>query len=527
MSQLQQTLNHLQKLYDTAGPYYLSDFYKPGGNKRLYDFLLSVYQIEYKNNFRILIIQDCSDVYDYDDLPGQAVCGLQKHLRDIDISNFFVLLLTGNSNIETELTLAQKLYSTDDRPIQSQIIDIDYVKNAQACQDTFCILPWIHLYIGPDSNVLPCCVADQQFPMGSINSQSATEILNSTKFTLLRQNMLNNKRSKECSRCYAQEDSGIYSARQSHNARWLHKKINFNKDGTVEKFTPCYLDIRLSNICNLKCRMCSSYFSSSIAQEDIQLFGNHSSIVQRLVPEQKIKAFDEIVAYLPYIEKIYFAGGEPLLSSEHYKILNALIDCNNVNLEITYNTNFTTLYYKNTSVIDLWNKFSNVTVMASLDAIGQVAEYVRHGTDWDIIESNLSSVKSRCPHVKIEISSTVGFLNVSSLIELQQRWHTQKLLDISNFFLSIMLDPEHLTVCVLPAHHKKRLEVLILDHIKWCKQTQALMLSSQWEKVLTYMNSKDLSHLLPEFKRLTNIKDQHRNESLTAVLPEYQDLLAH
>ena len=513
MNQFDDAVCQLQKLYNTAGPFYLSEFYGPDGNKKLYNFLISVYRPEYSNNFRILVVQDCADVYDYQDLPGQAICALQQYVSQVD------------KNIDNELDIVQKLYSTDSCKIQSHLIDNVEYKVAYQPQDTFCVLPWMHLYVGPDGNVLPCCVADQKFPLGSINTSSVDNIQKSTEFNLLRSNMLSGKRNKECKRCYAQEDAGLKSARQSHNTRWSGKKLNINPDGTIDKFEPVYLDIRLNNICNLKCRMCSGYFSSAIAQEEAKLFGNRGYLDLIMQSEQKTLALNEIAKYLPYAEKIYFAGGEPLLAPEHYKILNALIECNNTNLEITYNTNFTSLTYKDISVLDLWKNFSNLTVGASLDAIGVVAEYVRHGTNWSLIEYNLASLKLHCPHVNFTVSSVVGVLNVSSLIQLQKNWHDRGILDISKFSLSAMIGPEHLTVCILPAEHKIRLSVDINNHITWCRQHRALSLASQWTDVLNLMNNRDLSHLLPEFARLTKSMDLYRYESFVDIFPEYRDLI--
>lgn len=523
---MNQVISDFQKLYVTAGPYYLSDFYKPGGNKRLHDFLTSVYQSEYPNNFRIIVVQDCADVYDYEDLPGNAITALQKYASQIDISNFFIVVVTGNENINKELEQARQLYSTDDVRIQSQIVDkLKYNITEQNKQDTFCILPWMHLYIGPDSNVLPCCVADQKYPMGSISEQSIDNILKSSKFNRLRKNMLDGKRSKECSRCYVQEDAGLQSARQSVNSRWSQDSIKFDPSGQLEEFKPVYLDIRLNNICNLKCRMCSGYFSSAIAQEESKLFGNQEYLQTAMDATQKTLALDEIIQYLPHVKKIYFAGGEPLIVPEHYKLLDALVECGNTNLEIFYNTNFTSLTYKGTSVIDVWKKFSNITVGASIDAMGIVAEYVRHGTKWKIIEANLKSLKINCPHVNFTVTSVAGLLNVSSLIELQKTWHESENVDISKFKVSIMLSPDHLTLRVLPDEHKTRLGKKIKDHIKWCEKKQATTLAKQWQDVLNYMCGVNSSHFLPEFVRLTNSMDQFRNESLSIALPEFSDLL--
>jgi radical SAM protein with 4Fe4S-binding SPASM domain len=526
MHQFENAIVAQQAIYNTVGPYYLSNFYQPNGDKHLHDFLTSVYQTEYKPNFRILIVQDCVDTYDYADLPGRAICTLQKYASQIDISNFFILVITGNKNISAELEQGRQLYSTDSIIIQSCIVEgIEYTGTHKK-QDTFCVLPWMHLYVGTDGKVLPCCVADHQYPMGNIEEQKVDSILKSPGFDQLRKNMLSGLRSKECSRCYAQEDAGLKSARLSHNTQWKNiKQDNLNEDGSLDKFDPAYLDIRLNNICNLKCRMCSGYFSSAIAQEEVVLFGKKESVQSSLKLQQRNLGLKEIIEYAPTAKKIYFAGGEPLLTAEHYEILDALIACGNTNLEITYNTNFTTLTYRGRSVLGIWNQFSNITIGASLDAESAVAEYVRYGTNWNIIESNLKLVKSQCPHINFTVTSTVGLLNVDSLIKLQQNWSNFGILDISKFSQTVMISPEYLTVSSLPLEHKQRLEHTITHHISWCKENDASSLASQWNDVLNYMWSIDNSHHILEFKRLTQMMDQHRNESLEKVIPELTNLL--
>jgi MoaA/NifB/PqqE/SkfB family radical SAM enzyme len=384
----------------------------------------------------------------------------------------------------------------------------------------------MHLYIGTDGNVLPCCQADHQLPMGNITEQSIDSIMTSVVFDQLRQDLLDGKRRKECSRCYEQEDAGLTSGRVSHNSRWKHiKKEELAANGTIIHWQPLYLDIRLNNICNLKCRMCSGYFSSAIAQEEVEVFGKKSATESALKLHQRKVNLNEIIKHVPYAEKIYFAGGEPLLTSEHYAVLDALIQCGNTDLEIIYNTNFTTLTFKDRSVLDLWKKFTNVTVGASLDAQGFVAEYVRHGTKWSIVESNLELLKSQCPHVNFVVTSTVGLLNVASLIDLQRDWTQTKKLNLSKFSMSVMLSPDHLSLTALPAHHKTRLEKHIIDHIDWCQSNGAIKLVQQWKDVLSYMWSKDSSHAIIEFQRLTKIMDKHRNQLLTDTLPEYRDLI--
>lgn len=506
MSSAQQTIEQLKEKFNIVGIVNLSD---PNVFRRLQ----SVHRNEYNHNDRIIVVQDVVDVYDYADMPGRDIRRLQEFLNQIDISNYFVIVLSGNKNINKELEQVSQLYSQDTVIISSLGIDIDLEPVSVPEQDTFCPLPWMHLYVGPDGNVLPCCVADHRYPMGNIEQQTPVEIANSAAFNQLRSNMLNGRRSKECANCYQKEDTGLPSSRQQQLKRWTVD--------TAKSFEPVYLDIRLNNICNLKCRMCSGYFSSAIAQEEKELYGVTKEISNVLRNRQRQLALNEIVGFLPSAEKIYFAGGEPLLAPEHYEILQRLIDCKNTDLELFYNTNFTRLQFRDINVTDLWKHFSNVTIGASLDATGAVAEYVRHGTVWADVLSNIQHLHNTCPHVNFTVNSTVGFLNVENLIEFQQSGQ----IDISKFSLSVMTEPKHLTLAVLPQHHKNRIRDQILNHINWCQDNGADLLVSQWTDVLNFMMATDFSYCLPEFQRLTKTMDSYRNESFTKVFPVYQDLL--
>jgi radical SAM protein with 4Fe4S-binding SPASM domain len=526
MDQFETCISELQQQYQTVGPFFLSEFFLVDGPKKLYNFLKSAYSPEFDNNFRIIVVQDCEDSYDYEDLPGQALTALQKSVSEIDISNSFIVVVSGNPQLKQELQQVQTLYSTDQWPMRDHVLkNVEYSKKINK-QEAFCVLPWMHLYVGTDGNVLPCCQADNQFPMGNIMHKSLEEIYKSDGFNKLRYNMLSGQRSKECARCYTREDAGLQSFRIESNNRWntvLREQLD--QSGKIDQFQPVYLDIRLNNICNLKCRMCSGYYSSAIAQEETELFHSREIVNSTLHLKQRKENLEKILNYVPFAEKIYFAGGEPLLTSEHYDIMQKLIDSDNTDVEIHYNTNFTTLKYRDKNVLQLWNKFSNIKVGASLDAYGRVAEYVRHGCNWMTIETNLELLKQQCPHVNFIVTSTVGLLNVESLIELQKNWHTEQKLNISNFMLSVMTSPAHLTLTVLPATHKKRLQDLIEKHMLWCRQNGANKLAGQWQDVLTYMWSEDLSFRLEEFRRLTRLMDRYRNENLIKSIPELQDLL--
>jgi hypothetical protein len=359
-------------------------------------------------------------------------------------------------------------------------------------------------------------MADHRFPLGNINTDTIDNIIHSEKSNQFRSWMSQGYRPVACQTCYIKEDNNIVSPRVNCDA---------NKQ-TIDITT---IDIRINNICNFKCRMCSEYFSSAIQQETIKIYGNNAKLGYEqnlLLSSLSIEKNNQFSAIDPYItnklEHVYFAGGEPLITSEHYQVLNKLIDINHTNLRLSYNTNLSKLTYKNFNVIDYWNQFNNVSVGASIDAGDAVAEYVRHGTIWTDIVENICIIKKYAPTVNLKITSTVSFLTIENLIKLQTKWINEKLFNASDLTLSVLIAPNYLSPAALPDHHKHRLKNIILKHINTLDE---IGLIKQWQDVLSFMMDNDYTHTLNDFVQRTRVLDTHRNESFTNVFPEFKDLL--
>ncbi len=470
----------------------------------------------FDNNDRIIIEQDISDTYPYIDCAGTKLIEIQKIINQIDISNCFILLITSNSDVKNEIEFITKFYSVDPTPINFSIINGHYKKEVAKYNNTACKKLWNHLYIGTDSNVNPCCMADHRFPLGNINTSSIDDIIHSEKSNQFRNWMSNGYRPVACQSCYIKEDNSTGSPR-------------VNCDPNLQKINITSLDIRINNICNFKCRMCNEYFSSAIQQETIKIYGKDAKLghEQNLltipVSSERGSQFNAIAPYITSnIEHIYFAGGEPLMTSEHYQTLDKLIEIKHTNLRLGYNTNLSKLTYKNINVIDYWNQFGNVTVGASIDASGTVAEYVRHGTIWTDIIENICIVKKYAPGVHLTIASTVGFLNIENLIKLQIKWIHEQLFDVADLRVNVLVTPNYLSPAALPAHHKQRLRNIILKHIDTLGE---ISLAKQWQDVLSFMMNNDYTHSLNDFVQRTRVLDTHRNESFADVFPEFEDLL--
>jgi len=470
----------------------------------------------FDHNDRIIIEQDVPDTYPYIDCSGIKLIEIQKIINTVDISNCFILLITPNLDVKTEIDFITKFYSVDSTPINFSIVDGHYKKEVVKYSNTACKKLWNHLYVGTDGNVNPCCVADHRFPLGNINTDSINNIAYSEKSTQFRNWMSQGYRPVACQTCYIKEDNNIVSAR-------------LKCDPTEQIIDITDVDIRINNVCNFKCRMCSEYFSSAIQQETIKIYGKNAKLGHEqnlLTTPTLVEKSSQYSSIDPYItdklKKIYFAGGEPLITREHYQVLDKLINIKHTNLDLTYNTNLSKLTYKNINVIDYWNQFSNVSVGASIDASDDVAEYVRHGTIWTDIVENISIIKKYAPNVNLRITSTVSFLTIENLIKLQIKWINEKLFDPDDLQVSVLISPQYLSPAALPSHHKQRLSNIILKHIDTLGK---IKVAKQWQDVLSFMMNNDYTHTLNDFVQRTKVLDIHRNESFVNVFPEFKDLL--
>jgi len=489
------------------------------------------YKSCYQDNERILIIQDSDDCYDFDinnETPGKALIFLQKALQKLDISNFFVLIISGNPDLNDEVNSLQNIYSTDDNCIQTFNVNLPYNKKIQTA-DTFCVVPWVHLYNATDAKIYPCCWGDFDEPFGNLLEQPIDTIINNEKFKSIRKNMLSNRKNKTCENCYLLEKSSSLSRRQQINKKYENIiptiKENTNSDGSIENFNPNELHLSLNNTCNLKCQTCSGYSSSKLAYEEKLLYNYTNNFDRTLDKNQTNQVLNYIIPYLSTVKEIDFAGGEPTIQIEHYRVLDKLLELGCIDTLLKYNINCTKLGVKNYNIIDYWKKFPNIRVSASLDGIKEKFEYVRSGANWTQVENNFKIIKKECPHITLKVNSVISFISLESVIQLQKYWHTNNILDINNFQISLMLkNSGYFDIQSLPKKHKQRLDYSIQLHCQWLTQVGADKLVKQWQEVIDYMHANDLTYILPECLTNIKLKDKFRQQDFFSVFPEFVDV---
>lgn len=404
-------------------------------------------------------------------------------------------------------------------------------------KNTICAIPWVHLNIIPRGKVYPCCMtSEHRTYAGDLNTQTIEEIWNSDYLRNIRMQMINGEEPNMCKRCFESEKSSNFSTRINHN-RYFAKKLEeipniTDANGYVEHVDLRYWDFRFSNLCNYKCRTCGPEFSSSWipdAKEMGWVSYNESKKVLNIESVDENRNVDFLKKYVDTVEKVYFAGGEPLLMDEHWQILDMLDEKQRYDVVITYNTNLSVLKYKNKNVIDYWKKWGKrVWLWPSIDEIDERAELIRSGTNWKVVEENLKLVSQIGIHCKPGL--TISNMNVHRIPEIIWR-----LVDIGainehdenyqNFSFNIVEYNPQFHVSSLPNHTrekiKEKLEKFISDYnSKFNVDIKHKFLHLFWHLDKPF-NQENLSN----FKLYTKKLDHIRNENLVEVIPELRDIL--
>jgi MoaA/NifB/PqqE/SkfB family radical SAM enzyme len=394
--------------------------------------------------------------------------------------------------------------------------------------DTFCMMPWLHLHAFPDGRAYPCCFGLDQYPVGDLNKSSMEEVFNGKDMREMRLNMLSNKPSRQCGKCYDQEKSGFFSLRLSSNKHFGHNIgmiDNTQADGSAD-FVIKYWDIRFSNLCNFACRSCGTWFSSNWYEDHKKLTGkppDHAKIMK--VGRTADDIWNQMLQQFDHVEQFYFAGGEPLIMEEHYKILKELDRRKMYHVRLIYNTNFSKLTFKDMDVLELWKKFDSVSVGASLDAMGPRAEYMRKGTVWTDIETNRRRMQEVCPQVDFYISATVGLINALHVVDFHRTWSEQGYIKPQDFNFNLLQFPFWQRIDLLPESMKQKVKEKYESHIAWLKPQDHLTRATKgFESGLDYMMRRDNFKNIEEFKSGMKKIDDIRNENILETFPELADL---
>lgn len=397
---------------------------------------------------------------------------------------------------------------------------------------TFCVLPWTHLNVWPDGNVYSCCMADNAKPLSSLKDGTLAEAWNSDRLKRMRLDMLAGRESPECSKCFEIERSGMPSLRTRSNSQFSHHAAGARDatgaDGSVRTLKLAYFDIRFSNVCNLKCRTCCPDLSSAWHQDAAALSGGAPVPGLLHAAADPERLWNEVEPLLERAEEIYFAGGEPLVMEEHYRMLDALVERKLFHVRLCYNTNFSTLAWKGRDLAGIWSRFEVVRVGASLDGSGARGEYLRKNISWEQVEKNRRILAETCPDVEFHLAPTLSAFNAFHLSDFHREWLDRGWCTPEGFYVNLLLEPPEYRAQVLPRALRERAAAKMRAHAEslrplWTHRDQPV--GERWLAAADFMLAEDREDLLPAFKKRTAELDALRGESCAAVFPELADIL--
>lgn len=352
---------------------------------------------------------------------------------------------------------------------------------------TYCPYPFIGASLQSDGVTLPCGQYMNVAPFTA--NQPIEDARNSKHMQEMRMKMLSNEHDSGC-QCPAEEAAGMKSMRQHAVEKFGFQP--FGKLKTVELF--------FDNVCNLKCRMCASPYSHLWFDEEKELYGTTLSptkyVKRNIADELDVSELEEI--------KIY--GGEPLQSLEAEKFFMELLNNADVsNLSIEMSTNATKLPMKNT--LEVFKKCKELKLNLSIDAYGELNNFIRSGSNWNEIESNMQFFDSlydlRDGHTLIVVHSAVGVYNINCIHELNNFVKEKyprflKLQQLIQF-------PVFLNIQNLPDDYKKLIEPFT------DQQTKNYMYSS---------TNNYFPHFINFHKKLNKIRNEDL-KGLNPLLSEY------
>jgi pyruvate-formate lyase-activating enzyme len=395
--------------------------------------------------------------------------------------------------------------------------------------DQFCVLPWISLEASPVGTVRPCCLADDEILDDNGNKFELTganfiDIQNSDHMRKLRSGFLDGCRPDTCRKCWNEEDAGRKSKRMHTLDRLKHSLKD--DDWTKDPKPLMFLDLKLGNICNLKCRICGSWSSSQFAAEEISFTPREdqkSSHAYQMLragawPKENNHFWQQIDSVLEDIRYIEFTGGEPFMIDQHFDMLQGIVDRGVAGqVEIHYNTNGTLFPDRGP---EIWKHFKTVEIAFSVDDIGPRFEYQRSNASWGTVKENINRfriMRDSMPNLQLQCCTTVNVFNVRYLDEVAL-WIA--LQDFDFVYWNMMHDAWYFSIARLPVTAKQ----LIGNYLANCDTPEQFRV--EFGGILDFMNrgeSSDGSDTQRQIRQL----DQRRKQDLRKIAPELAQILGY
>jgi hypothetical protein len=279
--------------------------------------------------------------------------------------------------------------------------------------DHYCPLIFKGMYVERHSTetsaVAPCCAATGE----TVDNSQVNFDTNPLLLRLRRENQAG-LASKECQVCWDQEKYTGRSLRISSIEYYAKSQHNPYQVSGLQN-----LDWNVEPICNAKCVICSSYHSSAWAAEN-QKFDPDMGLPIRTASAAKSNSIIDAIDF-SNTKRVYFNGGEPVLSQDPELILQRLANSGNLeNTQVAFNMNGSCMPSNN--MIALLKQAAHVTVFFSIDGTKQQFEYIRYPLKWDTVKVNIDKIM-QLGFDQVCMTTALGIHNLHIAQRTEDWWH--------------------------------------------------------------------------------------------------------
>lgn len=416
----------------------------------------------------------------------------------------------------------------------------------KSCSNTFCMHPFTGLATREDGAIKVCC---RSHPISNIQHETLEQAWNNENMQRIRRSVLIGERPPECEPCFGLEDQGVESLRQRHIKGVIPEaRINLYPDA-LSKMQHDYtmpfeiptMELKLNNLCNLKCRMCHPGDSTSWNdwKEIKEFYQDSGKMIYQIVENNKLEDkplldkfennpnwWSSLEKNLPNFRRVEFAGGEPLMDPQHYRILDMLAPYGQ-NIEIKYATNGTTLGIKGgRNIHDYWPKFKSVAVNVSIDGYGPSYEYIRGNAEWNEVISNIKEIQ-KLPNVSRIVGAVAVQVGNVLILDKMIEYFLDDLGIV--FYTNMVKYPDVLSIQVLPDELKclaiQRLEFVRerIETFKYVKENPILLdiTREQINGVINFIRAVDHSERWNACIEYNRRLDRTRSQSFVSAIPEF------
>lgn len=399
--------------------------------------------------------------------------------------------------------------------------------------DTICMLPWISIETSPIGTARPCCLARNEITNTEgkkfdLNVDNLQTIYQSEYMQNLRQQFRNGEKPDTCKLCWDEEAAGRASKRINSKLRLkeLYSQVDWYNDKPDQLW---FLDLKLGNICNLKCRICGSWSSSKWVDEELKYMPANFDKTTHIAYQWLKKGswprnpdtnfWNNLKNLLPAVKYFEFTGGEPWLIKEHIELLKSAVKLGfSKNIDIHYNTNATQWPE---DLVELWKDFGRVDIAFSIDNVNKRFEYERYGADWEQanqIIDNVHQLKNLYSNITTQLCFTVNIQNVYYLDELLDWADTKNFGDV---FFNMLHSPPEMSIQNLTSD-AKNLVIDKLQSIEW----KSKKYKKEIDNVIQFINNGSGSDG-KQFRTKMMKADKYRGQNFKDTHPEIAEAMGY